>query len=93
MREKKYIIPDKENERAFPFIRDRKSVPAKEPADQTIRLGEVTAQDKLIFEGRPPELILKEIDSAMLQKEKTSRRQQSGGHSLSALCHFKSQQK
>ncbi|GEM_PF-6712943 len=93
MREKKYIITDTKSEKAFHFIRDRKPVPVEEPADQSIRLGEVTAQDKLILEGRPPESILKEIGSAMLREGNPSRRQQSGSHSLSALCHFKSQQK
>ncbi len=88
MREKKYIITDTEDGKTFPFVRGRKHV----PAEQTMRLGEVTAEDRLILEGRPPEFILKEIDSAMLQKEKSSLRQ-SGSHSLSALCHFKSQQK
>ncbi len=92
IREKKHIIPHTKNGSVLPFIRDRKPLPDKELADQPIRLEKKAAQDKLILERRPPGFILKEIDSAILQKKKPSRRQ-SGSHSLSELCHFKGHQK
>ncbi len=92
MKEKKYITPDAKNERSIPFIRGNNPIQDKDLADQPVRTGKRAGQDKLILERRPPEFILKEIDSTILQKKKSSRKQ-SGSHSLSELCHFKSHQK